>query len=247
MDSTSRKQEWFARARDFALLSLDCTDMGILAGAVLEAIAPFRMTAAASGLVSGPKITTPDLFHFTHWPADWVALYMAEKFYLCDPVPRWARNSGRPISWQDLFKLLPARDSGRKVIEAGIRFGFTEGMVVPMRGADNALAAVSFGGGRGPLSEAEQAALPIIAGAAFRAADRIAGSGSGRAAPVLNPREIECLGLMVQGHDDARIGKLTGLSVRTVRFHLAAARWKLGAASRLHLAALSISQGYVAP
>jgi DNA-binding CsgD family transcriptional regulator len=244
---TDRKHVSLGGADDFVLRSLACADMDVLAGAVLKAIAPFGMSAAASGLVSGPKITTPDLFHFTHWPADWVALYMAEEFYLCDPVPRWARNSGRPITWRNLFKRLSARDPGRKVIEAAVRFGFTEGMIVPTRGADNSLAAVSFGGGRGPLSEAEQAALTIIAAAAFRAADRIAGGSSGRAAPVLSPREIECLGLMVQGHDDARIARLTGVSVRTVRFHLAAVRRKFGVGSRIHLAAVAIAQGYVAP
>ena len=232
---------------DFALRAPGFSDMPALRGAVLSAIAPFGMTAAASGLVSGPKIATPDMFHFTFWPDDWLSFYMAEKFFLTDPVPRWARSSGRPISWRDLFKLLPARDPGRKAIAAAAKFGFTDGMVVPMRSADNSLGVVSFGGKRNPLSDAEQVNLTIIAEAAFRAADRIGSGAAGRVAPLLSNREIECLRLMAQGQTDARIAKLAGLSVRTVRFHLASAREKLGAGTRIHLAALAIAEGFVGP
>ena len=171
---------------------------------------------------------------------------MAEGFLLTDPLPRWARNSGRPLSWSELFRTLPERDPGRLVIEAGARFGFTEGMIVPMRAGDNSLGAVSFGGARAALSPPEQAFLTIVARMAFEAADRIENNGeAGQAAPILMAREIECIVLMVRGHADSAIAKLLGLSMRTVRFHLINARGNFSTTSRTHLAALAIAQGYV--
>ena len=235
-----------AHALAFAVETRGFDVMSDLVAALARLIAPLGITAAASGLVSGPKAASPNPFHFANWPEDWIALYMAQEFLLVDPIPRWARNSGTAVTWSDLFRLLPPRDPGRKVIEAAARAGFTEGMVVPARSADNSLGLVSFGGGRGALSPLEQAFLTVVGRAAFEAAERIEGRGDiGRAAPILSAREIECLALLVRGHSDRGIGKLLGLSEPTVRFHLGNARDKSRAASRTHLAALAIAQGYV--
>ena len=218
-----------------------------LAACVMTAIKPYGMTAAASGFVSGPKAASGNPFHFANWPKDWFSLYIAEEYLLADPVPRWARNSGRALTWSELFNLLLKRDPGRKVIEAARQFGFTEGLVVPTRSGDNALGLVSFGGQRDILMAEEVLALTIIARGAFNAADSLENLGpTGRPSPILTKREIECLSLLVRGHSDREIGMLLGLSVRTVRFHQANAREKFNAASRTHLAALVVAQGYVA-
>jgi DNA-binding CsgD family transcriptional regulator len=246
MDADNNASALQTMTHKFVIESVRYKDMQALSDAVLAVIASFGMTAAASGMVSGPKITTPDLFHFTSWPADWINLYMAREFYLIDPVPRWARKSGRPITWKLLFKVLPKRDPGRAVISAGAPFGFTEGIVVPTRAADGNLGAVCFGGDRGALSAIEQIALVLIARCAFEAADRIKSNGAkGEAAPILTAREIECLTFLVRGHDDKQIARLTRLSVRTVRFHMTNARQKLGANSRIHLAAIAMAEGFV--
>jgi DNA-binding CsgD family transcriptional regulator len=220
--------------------------MNALSAAVMSIVAPFGMTAVASGLVSGPKAASGNPFHFANWPSDWIELYLKEDFLLADPIPRWARNSGRPLQWSELIRLLPERDRGRRVIEVAAQFGFTEGLVVPMRAGDNSLGAVSIGGARPPFSTTEQTFLAVVARATFEAADRIENSGeTGQAAPILTAREIECLTLLVRGHQDSDIGELLGLTTRTVRFHFANAREKFQAASRTHLAALAIAQGYL--
>jgi DNA-binding CsgD family transcriptional regulator len=217
-----------------------------LAAAVHRAIAPLGMTAAASGMVSGAKAASPNPFHFINWPDALIAQYMAEDFLLIDPIPRWGRSSGVALSWSDLIARLSPRDPGRKVLEAAARFGFVEGMVVPMRSGDNSVGLVSFGGQPGALSRAGQIYLTIIAREAFHAAERIEHDGDiGSAAGILSTREIECLVHLVRGHSDRQIAHLLGLSERTIRFHLDNAREKSGAVSRTHLAALAIAQGYV--
>jgi DNA-binding CsgD family transcriptional regulator len=235
-----------ARALAFALDVRGLTAMDDLAAALQREIAPLGLTAVASGLVSGPKAASDNPFHFTNWPPDWVALYVAEEFLPIDPAARWARGSGQAMTWSDLIRAIPARDPGRKVIEAAARAGFTEGMAVPMRSGDNSLGLVSFGGSRDSLSPGEQSFLIMIARAAFEAGERIEHAGKiGRPAPILSAREIECIVLLVRGHSDRQIGKLLNLSAATVRFHLGNAREKFSAASRTHLAALAVAQGYV--
>jgi LuxR family quorum-sensing system transcriptional regulator CciR len=234
------------RAFRFAVAARSFTEMPALVTALLDELALFDLTAAACGFVSGPKAATGDLFHFVHWKPEWVEYYRTQQFLLADPVPRWARSSGMPVTWSELRDLMSPRDRGRKVIEAGARFGYREGMLVPVRSGNNALAAVSFGGDRGPFTIADQVCLTLIAHAAFEAAERIGNAHwRGRPTPILSAREIECLALMARGHSDMAIGKLIGISGATVRFHLSNVRDKLGVSSRVHLAAAAVAQGFV--
>jgi hypothetical protein len=85
--------ELAARAMAFAREVRGLNAMDDLAAAVDRAIRPLGLTAAASGLVSGPKAASPNPFHFHNWPENWLAHYVAEAFLLVDPIPRWARNS----------------------------------------------------------------------------------------------------------------------------------------------------------
>lgn len=50
----------------------------------------------------------------------------------------------------------------------------------------------------------------------------------------LTPRETECLQLSSLGITDAQVGATMGIRGRTVRFHLANAKSKLGATTRIH-------------
>jgi DNA-binding CsgD family transcriptional regulator len=236
------------RAFAYAIAIRDETAMDGLVAKLRREIEPFGLTAAASGLISGPRAASLTPFHFTLWRQDWIDRYVAEDFLLLDPIPRWARNCGRPISWRELIHALPPRDRGRKVIKAGAEYGYTEGLAVPTRSADNSLGLVTFGGARDPLSVEEQVFLTMIARATFEEAERIDNRGeAGRPAAILSAREIECLALLVRGHSDRQIAEILGVTEPTVRFHLGNARDKSGAVSRTHLAALIAAQGFVVP
>ena len=151
------------------------------------------------------------------------------------------------MTWSGLFAMLPTDDPGHRAIEAAARFGYTEGMIVPTRSSDNFLGLVCFAGKRETLDRGEETFLTIIARSVFEACERIeeADGGGGRMAPVLTPREIECLALLVRGHSEKQIAETLGLSLPTVRYHFSTAREKSGATSRTHLAALAIAQGFV--
>ncbi len=174
------------QALAFAVAVQHFTVMEELSAAVMSAIEPFGMTAAASGLVSGTRAASPRPFHFVNWPDEWVSVYLAEQFLLIDPIPRWARNSGRPVSWGELFRFSRAGPL-RKVIAAGARFGFTGGFVVPLRSGDNSLGLVSSAACSRTFSPRERILLTLIAvNILFAAADRIVHGGEiGRPPPSL--------------------------------------------------------------
>jgi LuxR family quorum-sensing system transcriptional regulator CciR len=245
MDSAGDGSGLGATALDFAVRSRDITTIPDLTAALRAIIEPLEITGAASGYISGPRAASLAPFHFTTWPEAWVKIYLESDFVLNDPLPRWARASGRALTWSELFALLPPRDEGLKVAEAAWAFGFTEGLLIPMRAEDNSLGLVAFATPRPFLSLAEQTCLTIIGRAAFEAAERIERAGTGgRIAPAMTEKEIGCLALLVQGHSDREIARILGVTEPTVRFHLANARDKTGAVSRTHMAALAVQFGY---
>ncbi|RKQ90917.1 regulatory LuxR family protein [Solirubrobacter pauli] len=70
--------------------------------------------------------------------------------------------------------------------------------------------------------------------------------GNADAAPqVLTARELEVVVLVAEGCTDAEIAAELRITVRTVRAHVAAARGKLAARSRTHLAVQALRFGLI--
>jgi predicted ATPase/DNA-binding CsgD family transcriptional regulator len=61
----------------------------------------------------------------------------------------------------------------------------------------------------------------------------------------LTPRESEVLRLVVEGHPDKEISRILSISPGTVGVHVSSIKWKLGASSRVELAATAIKKGLV--
>ena len=68
-----------------------------------------------------------------------------------------------------------------------------------------------------------------------------------RVAPPFSRREMDCLQRLVLGLTDHEIADELAITHATVRFHLNGARYKTGATSRTHLAALAVALGVASP
>jgi DNA-binding CsgD family transcriptional regulator len=204
------------------------------------AILQVGMTASASGMVSGPKSLSDNIFHFVNWPPEWLAVYQARGFDKKDPAPRWAIISGLPVSWSEVVIGLPANDAGHEVAETASEYGFTEGFITPVRASDGSLGLVSVGGPRKRLDEPERAFLQAVSNAAFHRAEALSGPGTlSSTASLFSRRERECVSLLNQGFTDREIGAVLGVAESTARFHLDNARRKVGAKSRSQLVVLA--------
>lgn len=216
-----------------------CKTMAALAAATDRAVATVGMSAVACGMITGPRAAGTPMFHFQNWPAEWLAEYAAQGYAARDPTPRWAIVSGAPITWSELRSRLPRNDAGHDVYEAAARYGFREGLAVPVRTHEGNLGLVVAGGNRGRLKRQEQTFLQVVATAALHHAETLAGAAAEAPSVTLSPRERECAMLLAQGQSDRDMGAVLGISEATVRFHLDNARTKLGARSRSQLAALA--------
>lgn len=70
--------------------------------------------------------------------------------------------------------------------------------------------------------------------------------GPEQAGPDLTPRELDVLGGIAQGHENAAIAKDLGVSVNTVRNHVSNLLVKLGAHSKLEALSIAVRTGLLA-
>ena len=237
----SGAEELGRRVIDYMSVIGSCETQGQLGRAASAECERVGITALASGMVTGPKSTSGDPFHFTTWPETWMRLYRERRWVEQDPVPRYAVVSGLPITWSALMRDLPATDAGHAIYRAARAHDFHEGYVTPVRTADGHLGLVSVATDRPNLPAAHCHFLQAVSTATLHRAEAIR-VGVARAAvrteqpPSFSPRERQCLALLVQGHTDREIASMLGITESTARFHVDNARTKAGARSRVHLA-----------
>jgi len=235
-----------SRLSEFMRLLEQAQTLAELGTSTVFVISHWQLTAVASGIIAGSKAATAERFHFVHWSPEFLQRYLDEGLQAEDPIPRWARGTGMPATYEQILRRLKPKDPGGRLIQMAREFGYIEGICVPMRAADGSLGVVSMTGNRPAFSDEEFRDLVALASLVFRCAERIDHSDDrAQIAPILTLREIELLPFLVHGHSDREIAALNGISQATVRFHLKNARIKIGAVSRTHLAAKVVALGFV--
>jgi DNA-binding CsgD family transcriptional regulator len=213
-------------------------DMTALEERLAEAIAPLGMSASAGGMLTGPRA---DTIYFMTWDLQWARLYQARNYRTIDPVIRYAIVSGEAGSWSEIYAGFPQRDPGHAVLREARRFGYLEGFATPVRMRDGSLGLVSIGGAQRSFTAEERAILEAVSTATLRRAESFFGDPA-PAEPIqpLSPRERETVELLRQGLTDAEMAQAMCVGVTTVRTYVEAARRKLQARNRTHLASLPV-------
>ena len=140
--------------------------------------------------------------------------------------------------------------------QLGYRFhaavcGWREAEALLAGGGDRTLAAsLLTAAAREARSLGAQPLLEQVEGLARRSRIAVGAAGDGvpEAPPAgLSPRELEVLGLMVEGHTNREIGAALFISEKTVRVHVSRVLAKLGAANRAQAATIAHRLGIAAP
>ena len=197
------------------------------------------LSAVACLMLTGPKAASRNPFYANNWPRPWLDVYERQGFMGKDPFARWAISSGAPVSWATLLKRLPPNDPAHAMKLAARNFGFREGFGTPVRSAAGHLGLFTFFGDRRPLTMGEQIFLQAICPGTLHRMEALAPIAEpARPAGLLSLRERECVALLCEGLSNGAIADRLGITVATVKFHLANACAKLGARSRAQLASL---------
>jgi DNA-binding CsgD family transcriptional regulator len=135
----------------------------------------------------------------------------------------------------------------RRVFDLARPFGILESYVLPHRAVDRRLYTVVLSGVGGTIDARLRVAANLLASSLLMAACRIeaatVAATAGTRADVLRPRQLECLEWSRRGKSSADIGKILGLSPRTVDEHIAAACDALDVRTRVQAVSQALAMG----
>jgi DNA-binding CsgD family transcriptional regulator len=121
-----------------------------------------------------------------------------------------------------------------------------EGLVVPVYRGCEPLGGFNFGGESPDTSGIARSIMQVLGHAAIERAFELRQGKGASAALSLSVRETQCLRYVAVGHGDAEIGKMLGISPRTVRFHVDSAKNKLGVSTRVQAVAKALRERIIA-
>ncbi len=177
----------------------------------------------------------------------WESVYGEDRLAQQDPRLRRALTSSEPFFLSEVLAASDMQDDERMMVALAQRFGIAESYVLPHRDADNRqFAAALIGPGR-PIDGIYRVAVHTLASAFLLAALRIEAAAVGGSEkldrPALTIRQLQCLEWSRRGKSSADIGKILGLSPRTVDEHFAMACKALDVRTRVQAVSVALSIG----
>jgi DNA-binding CsgD family transcriptional regulator len=174
-------------------------------------------------------------------PTGWESIYAEKRLADANFVSRIARRRATPFTWSQVELATPAE---REVYGVLGDFNISDGVAVPAHGEEGHIGVTSMAFER--LDEiAPQDRYAITFTAMVLQAKMRWLSPPARAKARLSPRERDCIGLIAEGKTDWEIGEILGVAETTVISHVQSAKRKLGARTRAHAVALSLTAGLI--
>lgn len=228
------------RAVEFTRALRQLTRLADCATLFREAIAPFGFDTFACGAFD-VRDRDLNVFYIIDWPESWTRFYMESGVIERDPLLDELGATDQPFTWSDLRADRRLSKAGTEAINRAAERGWTEGLVVPVAGANHRTGLVSMVGHR-EVEGHERDYLTAIATALHHHARRLAPRDGFAMPPVgLTDREIAAIRHVAAGLSDAAIGAAMGVAKTTAHEFVEKARAKLKAGNRAELIAIAVS------
>lgn len=261
MTHTSAKQP-FPRIAFDALSKSECRDFLEVLHYAIQSETPddvrgvlvlfqnhFSFSRSLGGLVRlGPNRTFAGYSNVVNasYPDEWLYMYWKNGFADVDPVFKSALQSAGTQHWQETYQNMSSEKEQEFIVTAhqfGLRDGITTGSV------DQACEVATFCSFASEQSLDAKRLVPLVEYlgyylhmALLRTAPKSA-PATDRCVKELSSREVTILNWMKNGKTNWEIGKILGVSERTVRFHIESIFSKLEVTSRSQAVATAIEHG----
>jgi DNA-binding CsgD family transcriptional regulator len=184
------------------------------------------------------------VFHIIEWPDDWRNYYMRSRLFEFDPtVDRLSRHR-TPFTWTELRRERRLDNAGLEAFRQAARYGWREGLVVPVDRGGSFCGLVSLVG-RSPRFPAHERLQLCLMSECLLGRLRALGPPDKYPVPPsgLSPREVEAVRHVALGRTDAEIAAALKISRTTAHQYVETARRRLNARTRAHLAAKAVTLG----
>jgi DNA-binding CsgD family transcriptional regulator len=209
----------------------------------------FSFTRALGGLVHlGPNRTFAGFSNVVNasYPDEWLYMYWKNGFADVDPVFNSALKSPGTQHWQDTYRNMSS-EKEQEFIATAKQFGLCDGITTGS--VDQACGLATFCSFASEHTLDAKHLVPLVEYlgyyihmALIRSAPRSV-SQTDQCVKELSSREVTVLNWMKNGKTNWEIGKILGVSERTVRFHIESIFSKLEVTSRSQAVATAIEHG----
>ncbi|WP_245322528.1 LuxR family transcriptional regulator [Mesorhizobium sp. WSM3882] len=169
-----------------------------------------------------------------NYPDGWRERYFEMGYDRIDPIIKRSRRRIEAFPWSEVYNDESTTEDERRVLDEAATFGLRSGISVPLHGPDGSSAIVNFAqawDGEFPnrtITYLQFAALHFH----LRVAEFAHSTGIENTSN-LSPREKECILWTAKGKSSWEIGKILGISINTVNFHIKNVIKKMDANSRI--------------
>ncbi|CAN7144073.1 LuxR family transcriptional regulator [Mesorhizobium amorphae] len=180
------------------------------------------------------------------YPNRWQERCLEMGYDRMDPIVKTSRKRADAFRWSEVYKNASTTESERRVFDEAARFGLRSGISVPLHGPDGSFAIMSFA--RPCDREFPNKTVGSLQLAALHFHVRVAkfsSSNGVEGVPDLSPREKECILWTAKGKSSWEIGKILGISLNTVNFHIKNVMRKMDASSRTVAAITAVNCGII--
>jgi DNA-binding CsgD family transcriptional regulator len=221
-------------ARDFIETASEVTDLDELKRRFTQVASLYGFHRSACVQIATPGRPVAPKMLFTHGAEEWGKRYLAEQLQRDDPTIQAIFAADRPFTWTEVRAR--TRDArALRVFEEADKTGGREGLVIPIHGALGEVSAMILVTDTHRIDVADRPTLHLL-GTVYATVGRTLTElhHDQPAASPLTRREGECLAWVARGKTDWAIGRILGISERTVESHVNSARLKTGADTRAH-------------
>lgn len=185
----------------------------------------------AYGLRTPVPVSNPRTLILSNYPAAWQQRYAQQNFVAADPTVAHGMRSVLPLVWSEQL-LAQSGQFWEEARSHGLNVGWAQSAF----DAQGAVGMLTLAREHEQLSAAElrskEMQMSWLAHATHTAMARLASGRLYDPAPVLTAREAEVLRWTADGKTSGEIAQFTGISERTVNFHVNNAIEKLGVANK---------------
>lgn len=201
-------------------------------------------------LVVPCTIQRPRVVILNSCPPEWIETYTQAHYFAVDPIVAHCMQKSTPIWWADVMRPdAECPQQGQVVMLAAQDWGLVDGLTFPWHGCAGHVEVLSFIS-RQPLTSRHTVdGLPLLGWLVpylFEALIRIDVLASlSSLQGTLSDREIEVCQWAVEGKQTSDIGRILGITARTITFHLNRVVEKLGASNKSQAMSWALKQGLV--
>ncbi|MBT1158616.1 LuxR family transcriptional regulator [Aminobacter anthyllidis] len=216
-DGTGKPEQLFDLLSAFAL-NFDC---------------PWVAYSSLAPDQKGLKPARGDPAVMLNYPDEWQERYFEMGYDRMDPTIKRSRRRAEAIRWSEVYNDESTTEDERRVFDEAAKFGLRSGISVPLHGPEGSFAIMNFAHPwDGELRERTITYLQLAALHFHLRVAEFANSSHIGEKSDLSPREKECILWTAKGKSSWEIGKIVGISVNTVNFHIKNVMRKMDTNSR---------------